>query len=311
LYISASARHQILKLTLGAAPSVNVIAGTGKMGFGGDGGDPAAAQLNNPIGLAVDSAGDLYIVDQNNARIRKLTFKDRIIRTVAGNGVRGFSGDGGDPRNAQLASPFGIALDPAGNLFIGDQGNNRVREIKFGPKPIIATVAGSGVDGFSGDGEDPLKADLSAPSGLAFDKHGNLYFSDEHNNRIRKLTFGPHTLISTVVGSGAAAFSGDGGDPIAAALSGPQGIATDASGNLYIADYENHRIRTVTFGAKPVITTIAGTGIAGFSGDGAEANAARLSLPTGVAVGPDGNLYIADYLNDRIRRVSPVPPSVR
>jgi sugar lactone lactonase YvrE/predicted Ser/Thr protein kinase len=310
IYVSATARNQILKLTIGSVPSTTVIAGTGKQGFGGDGGDPAAAQFNNPIGLAVDTNGDLYIVDQNNSRIRKLTFRHRIINTVVGSGIRGFAGDGGDPKNAQLASPFGIVFDTAGSLFIGDQGNNRVRRVRFGPNPVISTVAGSGIDGFSGDGGDPSKADLSAPSGLAFDGAGDLYFSDEHNNRIRKITFGLRPTISTVVGAGVAAFSGDNGDPGLAGLSGPQGIAIDTAGNLYIADYENHRIRKVTFGVKPVIKTVAGTGIAGFSGDGGSATAARLSLPTGVTIGADGNLYIADYLNDRIRLINtPTTPS--
>ncbi len=307
VYVSATSRHQILKVTAGSKPAVSVVAGTGKPGFSGDGGDPAEAQLNNPIGLAFDRRGDLYIVDQNNYRVRKIEFAAHTIRTVVGTGVRGFAGDGGNPKNAQIGSSFAIVFDSEGNLFIADQSNNRIRKVRIGPNPTITTVAGSGADGFAGDGGDPAKADLSAPSGLALDRAGNLYFSDEHNNRIRRVTFGPRPVISTVAGSGAAAYGGDGDNPLAAGLSGPQGIAMDASGNLYIADYENHRIRKVIFGAEPVINTVAGTGIAGFNGDGGSARSARLSLPTDVAVGPDGNLYIADYLNDRIRRV-PLSP---
>jgi trimeric autotransporter adhesin len=303
VYVAATAKDRIYRFALSSPGNLSLIAGTGEKGFSGDGGDARLARFANPIALKADSNGDLYVVDQHNFRIRKITMKDGVVRTVAGDGNKGFAGDGGPPERAQFNAAHGIAFDRQGNLFIADESNNRVRMIRFGPRPIITTVAGDGTDGFGGDGGDPLQAQLSSPAGVAFDMDGNLLVSDMHNNRIRKVTLTGKPVITTVVGSGVASSDGDGGDPRGAGLSGPNGLSTDQFGTLYIADCENHRIRKVIFGARPRITTLAGTGLAGFSGDGGPAPSAKLSLATDSAVGTDGNLYIADYLNDRVRRV--------
>ncbi|WP_321474190.1 serine/threonine-protein kinase [uncultured Paludibaculum sp.] len=303
IYFSSTGRHQIYRFRIGDPSGATLVAGTGTMAFGGDGGDPRRAHFNNPVALAVDSAGDLYITDQNNARIRKISFREGTIRTIAGSGVRGYAGDGGAPQDAQLSSPMGLAFDSTGRLFIADYGNHRVRMVRFGANPIITTVVGSGIDGFDGDGGVPESSRLSGPTSVIFDGRDNLLIGDQHNNRIRRVVFGPTPSIRTIVGSGAAAFSGDGGHPLAAAMSGPVALAMDSAGNLYVTDSENHCVRKVTFEPESKMTTIAGDGLAGFRGDGGPSSSARLSLPTGATVGADGNLYIADCLNDRIRRV--------
>ena len=303
IYFSAPNRQQVFKVAPGRNPRITLVAGNGSRGWGGDGGDPAAAQLNNPLGLAVDTAGDLYIVNQNNQRIRKVNFRKNTIETVAGSGVRGFSGDGGDPLKAEFDTPFSVSFDAAGRLYISDQYNDRIRMVQFGVHPVITTVVGSGAEGFGGDGGDALRARLWRPCGIALDSHGNLYIADQQNNRIRKVTFEATPVIETVVGTGLAAFGGDGGDPTHAQLAGPPGLAVDPSGVLYIADENNHRIRRVTFGPKTVIQTIAGNGTAGSGGLGGQATQAALSSPSGVAIGLGGKLFIADYLNDRILQV--------
>lgn len=304
IYFSSTGTDQVYRLTIGPPSSVTLVAGTGKRGFGGDGGDARLAQFDNPIALAVDANDDLFVIDQHNHRIRAVTFKDGLIHTIAGSGAPGSAGDGGPPVDATMTDPSAIAFDSEGKLYVADLASHRVRVIQFGSNPIVSTLAGTGVPGFSGDGGDPAQAQLSGPAGLVFDTEGNLYISDQHNNRVRKVTFGRKPQIATVVGAGPAAFGGDGGAPAAAELSGPNGLAVDRSGNLYIADSENHRIRKVTFGPKPEIRTFVGIGLAGFSGDGGAASAARLSLPNAMVFGTDGNLYVADYLNDRIRRVT-------
>ena len=304
IYFSDSSHCRIYLMEPGSTPRIVRLAGTGQSGFSGDGGDPLQARLNNPLQLAVASNGDVYFVDQRNQRIRKLSVQYRVIDTVAGTGIQGFGGDGGDPKLARFSNPFGLAMDSSGDIVIADSGNNRLRKVHFGTHATIQTIAGTGKDAFSGDGGDPLKAELSSPSGISFDARGNLYFCDQHNNRIRMITFGAQQLIRTVAGTGAGAYTGDGGDPRAAGLSGPAGLSFDQAGNLYIADSENHAIRMLSFGPHPVIRTVAGSGMAGSSGDGGPATSARLSLPNGVAIGSDGNLYIGDGLNDRIRRVN-------
>ena len=302
LYIAATAKNQIFKLTLGTSSTLTVVAGNGQAGFTGDEGDPLKASLDNPTGLATDANGDLFIADQHNDRIRKVTFSSHRIDTVVGNGVHGYGGDGGDPLQAALQNPVGITIDSRGNLYIADQGNNRIRAARFGANPFISTVAGNGTAGFY-ELTDPQHDELSGPTGVACDSKDSVYIADQGNNRIRKLTFGSQPALTTVAGNGTAGFGGDNGDPKAAKISSPVGIAIDSSDNLYIADTGNNLIRKVTFGTTPVITTLAGNGTSGFSGDGGSPTNAELASPAGVAAGSDGNLYIADYLNDRVRQV--------
>ena len=275
---------------------ITTMAGIGTNGFSGDGGPATAAQLSAPRGVAIDSEGNVYIADQENNRIRKIT-AGGVITTVAGNGLAGFGGDGFPATVAMLASPSGVAVDPAGNLYIADSDNNRVRKVSVAG--VITTVAGNGIPGFSGDGSTATKAQLNYPTGVAVTSSGGIYIADSLNNRIRKVTAG---LIGTVAGSGIPGFSGDGGVSTQAQLNRPSGVAVDAAGNVYIGDYGNDRIRKVS--VLGVISTTAGNGTQGFSGDGGPAAAAQLDSPSGVAVDAADNLYISDSGNNRIRKVS-------
>jgi uncharacterized protein (TIGR03437 family) len=289
-------------LLLGAAPVcgqgiITTVAGSGTAGGSGDGGPATSASLG-PWGVAVDAAGNLYIADYSNSRIRKVS-PSGIISTAAGNGTRGFSGDGGPATGASLNQPSGVAVDAAGNLYIADYYNYRVRKVSS--SGIISTVAGNGIKGFSGDGGTATSATLREPEALAVDAAGNLYIADSTNQRIRKVS--PSGIISTVAGTGTWAFSADGGPATSASLSFVEGVAVDAAGNLYIDDSDNGRIRKVS--PSGIISTVAGTGTWGFSGDGGPATSASLNDPWGVAVDAAGNLYIADARNGRIRKVSP------
>ncbi len=288
----------LLKVEGYAQPGiVTTVAGSNTGGFGGDGGPAKEAQLNAPHGVAVDAAGNIYIADQGNNRIRKVTTA-AVINTIAGNGTQGFSGDGGMATAAQLWLPAGVALDPAGNLYIVDQGNSRIRKVTT--TGVISTVAGNGTLGFSGDGGAATNAQLNRPSAVAIGSAGNIYIADYYNHRIRKVT--PFGVITTVAGNGTAGFSGDGTPATTAQLNSPAGVAVDAAGNLFIADFGNNRIRKVTIAG--LISTVAGTRVQGFSGDGDRATAAQLNSPSGVAVDSAGNIYIVDYGNYRIRKIT-------
>ena len=285
-------RNTVLRLdaTTGV---LTLVAGNGAQGFGGDNGPASSAQLYVPSGVAVDSAGNLYIADTYNRRVRKVS--DGVITTVAGNGTCCFSGDNGPATSAQLFNPDGVAVDSAGNIYIADTQNNRIRKVSNG---VIATVAGSGTPGFSGDNGPATSAQLNFPSGVVVDSTGNLYIADTFNFRIRKVSNG---VIATVAGNGTSGFSGDNGPATSATLSAPWAFAVDSAGNLYIADTDNYRIRQVSNG---VIATMAGNGTPGFSGDNGPATSAQLNFPSGVVVDSTGNLYIADTFNYRIRQVT-------
>ncbi len=290
LYIADSSNNRIRKVSSG---TITTVAGNGTQGFSGDGGPATSASLYYPDGVSVDSAGNLYIADTRNCRIRKVS--GGTITTFAGNENWGFSGDGGPAASAWLYDPHGVAVDSAGNLYIADTSNNRIRKVSGG---TITTVAGNGAYRFSGDGGAATSASLNLPYGVAVDSAGNLYIADFGNNRIRQVSGG---TITTMAGDGNASFSGDGGPATSASLKWPEGVAVDSAGNLYIADFENDRIRKVSGGT---ITTVAGNGIGRFSGDGGPATSASLLTPSAVAVDSTGNLYIADASNRRIRKVS-------
>ncbi|OFV96445.1 MAG: hypothetical protein A3H28_01925 [Acidobacteria bacterium RIFCSPLOWO2_02_FULL_61_28] len=278
---------------------ITVVAGNNIRGFSGDEGPATNASLNLDTisalaGLAVDEAGNLYIADNSNQRIRKVS-PDGVISTVAGNGRGGFSGDGGPATSASLSNPTGVALDNAGNLYVADVGNHRIR--KVAPDGIISTVAGNGTLGFSGDGGPATNASLANPTSVALDASGNLYIADRNNQLVRKVS--PDGIITTVAGNGVRGFSGDGGPATNASLSLPRGVAADEIGNLYIADGGNTRIRKVS--PDGIISTVAG-GSFGFSGDDGPAVGAAFNNPFSVVVA-FGNLYIADSNNGRIRKV--------
>ena len=339
LYFADSGNFRIRKVSGGV---ITTVAGSGTQGYDGEGGPATAAQLNAPSATAVDSAGNLYFVDSKNVinvgtfsrilrvangvmtsvltgpfgalttfalagnasgdlyiadsafhGVLKLTTSGLIIG-FAGNGTSGFSGDGGLPTNAQLSQASGIAVDAAGALYIADRDNYRIRKVSG---DVIMTVAGNGTVSFAGDGGPAVSAQLNVPAGVAVDAAGNMYFADNHNYRVRKIA---QAVITTVAGNGTFGSSGDNGPAMNAQLV-PDAVAVDSTGNLFIADSLHHRVREVSNG---VITTVAGNGTGGFSGDGGPAAAAQLNTPSGVAVDSAGNLYIADTLNYRIRKVS-------
>ena len=285
LYIADNFNNRVRKVSNGV---IGTVAGNGTYGYGGDNGPATSALLASPVGLAVDSAGNLYIADADNNRIREVS--NGIITTVVGNGAYGFSGDNGAAASASLYEPGMIAFDSAGNLYIADNGNNRIRKVSNG---IITTVAGNGGQGFSGDNGPATSAELNGPYGIAVDPAGDIYFSDNGNERIRKITNG---AIATVAGSGAEGLSGDNGPATAATLFNPTGVALDSAGQLYIADTYNDRIRRVSNGT---ITTVAGGG--NQFGDNGPATGAELDYPLGIAFYSAGNLYVSENANSRIR----------
>jgi sugar lactone lactonase YvrE len=286
----------------GATGVITTVAGDGSgiSGYSGDDGQATAAKLDHPEGVAVDSSGDLFIADMYNNAIREVNLATGVITTVAGDGFGGYSGDGGPASAAELFFPAGLAVDSGGDLFIADSGNNAVREINH-VTGDIATVAGTGTAGFSGDGGRATAAELNDPCGVAVDSNGNLFIADSGNNRVREVSGG---VITTVAGNGTAGYSGDGGQATAAELNGPCGVAVDSNGDLFIADTFNQAVREVSL-ATGVITTVAGTGNAGYSGNDGLATDAQLHFPNAVAVDAAGNLYIADEGNNVIRIVTP------
>ncbi len=297
IYISDTENDCIRMIN--TAGIITTIAGGGTSGLG-DGGQATLAILYNPFNIAFDEIGNMYIADCYHQRIRMINTAG-IITTIAGIGTYGTSGDGGPATAAKLCYPQDIALDALGNLYIADGCYNSSRIRMVNTAGIITTIAGTSIPGYSGDGGPATNAQLYEPAEIAFDMKGNLYISDSGNNRIRMVNTAG--IISTVVGTGVAGFSGDGGQATAAEIDNPYGLALDAIGNLYLADYENNRIRKVnTIG---IISTIAGNGTAGFSGDGGLAILAELNNPTAVALDSSlCNLYIADANNNRIRMVS-------
>jgi trimeric autotransporter adhesin len=224
-----------------------------------------------------------------------------VITTAAGNGGQGSSGDGGQATLARLSQPQGVAVNAVGNIFIADAYSHRIRMVTKS-SGVITTVAGTGEFGYSGDGGLATLATLNSPQGVAVDASGKIYIADMYNNRIRMVTESTG-VITTVAGTGTTGYSGDGGLAALAVLNLPMGIAVDASGKIYIADTKNNRIRMVTK-TTGVITTVAGNGTAGYSGDGGKATSAKLSYPYGIAVHASEKIYISDQKNDRVRMIT-------
>jgi uncharacterized protein (TIGR03437 family) len=349
VYITERARHRIRKVVPDG--TISTVAGNGSPGYSGDGARAANAQLDSPMGTAIDSSGYLFIADANNRRVRRVA-PDGTVTTVAGTGTCCSSGDGGLAASAQLNYPSGVAVDASGKLYIADSGDNRVRVVT--PDSRIASFAGvGGFVGFAGDDGPAAKARLCGPASVSLDSTGNVYIADACNQRVRKVSpagtintvaggrsqdgdlapfaglnspsavardratgdlyvverlnhrvrkIAPDGSVATIAGTGISGFSGDGGPAVNAQLDGPCALAVDYAGNIFVADCNTNRIRKVTGGA---ITTVAGNGTSGYSGDRGPATSASFTWASSLAVDAAGNLYIADTNNHRIRRVAP------
>jgi NHL repeat-containing protein len=301
LSIAGLAILAAVTLAVGAASAatglISTIAGTGTQGFSGNGGSAIAAQLDTPKDVVQLPNGAYLIADTYNHRVRQVSTSGQI-STVAGTGVASYNGDGIAATAAKLNEPHGVAPAPGGGFLIADSMNNRVRKVSA--SGTITTVAGKGWPGFTGDGGAATAAKLNRPMGVAPTADGGFLIADHDNFRIRKVS--ASGVITTVAGNGIESASGDGG-PATAAGFHAEDVAATADGGFLIADWDNHRVRRVSPSGQ--ISTVAGTGSSGFSGDGGPATAAQLDEPAGVTATPDGGFLVADHNNHRIRRVSP------
>jgi NHL repeat len=295
IFIADENDHRVRKVNTSGI--ITTVAGNGIGSYSGDGDEATNASLDDPYSVAVDSSGNLFIAEIGNQRIRKVS-TNGIITTVAGNGTADYSGDGGAATNASLHWPYGVTIDSIGNLFIADLDNHRIRKVDT--NGIITTVAGNGMADYSGDGGAATNASLNYPYNVAMDNDGNLFIADQYNHRIRRVD--TNGIITTVAGNGTAAYAGDGNAATNASLNYPDGVALDTTGNLFISDEDNERIRKVD--TSGLITTIAGNGSYGYSGDGVAATNSSFSSPTSVAMDANGNLFVADKYNNRIRKVT-------
>ena len=296
LYTSDYNNNRVRKV----APNgiITTIAGNGTRASAGDGGPATSAELNQPSGTAVDTAGNIYIAETGAHRIRRVDGVTGIITTVAGTGVGGYSGDGGIATAAMLNNPQNPNFDSAGNLYFADYDNNRVRKITISTG-IITTVAGNGAATTTGNGGPATAASLNGPVSVVFDVAGNLYISERNGNVVRRVAAAT-SIISTFAGNGTAGFSGDGGPATSAEFNQTYGIAFDAAGDVFISDVLNQRIRMVSI-TTGIVTTIAGNGNVGFSGDGGAATSAEFNQPIELVTNSAGQLFVADALNNRIR----------
>jgi sugar lactone lactonase YvrE len=296
--------------------AITTVAGTGTLGYSGDGGPATSAMLGKPSGIAIDNAGNIYIADADNNRIRRVEVSTGIITTIAGTGASTDSGDGGPATHAGVSRPSGIAIDSAGNVYFGS-GWAWVRKVTA-DTGAISTVAGKFGTSFSGDKGPAIDAHFWDPVPGAVDGSGDIYVADFENSRIRKMAAATR-IVDTVAGSAPCSsgplgvlvcrgeYAGDGGPATSARLNYASAVAVDIDGNLYIADTMNHRIRRVD-ASTGMIRTIAGVGVSGFSGDGGAALAAEITTPAAIAVDYAGKVYFADEGNGRIRVLTPVAP---
>ncbi len=297
LYVVDQSNNIVVKITPGG--TLTTVAGNGIQGLSGDGGPATGATLQRPYGVALDVAGNLYIADLS-ARVRRVDAATGVITTFAGGNGFTSAGDGGPATKAGLGGPVSVAVDSAGNVYIGEATGARIRRVDS--SGIIRTFAGTGNTGFSGDGGPATSADITYGyySQLAFDAAGNLYFGDGNRGHIRKIT--PSGTISTFAGNGVSAYSGNGGPALSASINQAVGIAFDAAGNMYFCDSNNGRIRKID--TAGTITLVAGTGFNDLTGDGGPATAATFSGPYGIAVDASGSLLISDLFNRRVRKIA-------
>ncbi|MDX1979734.1 MAG: hypothetical protein SFV51_05665 [Bryobacteraceae bacterium] len=277
--------------------TINTIAGTGTAGFSGDNGPATEAAFNNPVYLAIDAAGNLIVADWRNHRVRRIDALG-VVTTIAGTGAAGFSGDGGPATQATLNGAIGVCIDPAGNIYVNDDFNNRIRRIA--PNGTITTFAGNGARVHGGDGGPATSASFNIGLRCASDSTGNIYVAEQGAHRIRRIS--TSGAITTIAGTGAQGFSGDGGPATAAALNNPTALTVDRNGDIYFSDQYNHRIRRIS--TAGTITTVAGTGTPGFSGDGGPATSANLNFPGAMVTDSNGDLYFTDGPNWRVRKIN-------
>jgi DNA-binding beta-propeller fold protein YncE len=303
LYFSDTFNHRIRRIDH-AAGTITTVAGIGTAGYSGDGGPAAAAQLNEPYGVVVDRSGNLFFADRLNRRVRRIDGRTRTITTVAGDGTRAYSGDGGPGNKAGLVEPNGVALSRDGRtLYIADVAGNRIRSVDLADGQI-KTFAGTGRGRHDGDGGPADQASIWGARAVDVGPDRSVYILEREGNTLR-IVNADSGKIATIAGTGRKGYSGDGGPAASATFNGPKELAVDAIGNVWIVDTENHAIRLID-SATQRISTVAGTGVRGGDGDGGPATKGRLDRPHGVAVGSDGDCWIADTNNHRIRFLKPL-----
>ncbi len=285
---------------------ITTICGNDTPGYSGDNGLAKSAKLYAPDAVCLDRWGsNLYISDGFNHVIRKINLRSNIITTIAGNGIAGFSGDGAVATSAQLFVPEDVFADTAGNIYIADAGNNRIRKITASTG-IITTIAGSGPTGIgtggaSGDGGQATNAQLNNPSGVCLDKNGNIYIADYENNKIRRID-GVTGIIATIVGNGTTVYSNDGLMGTNVGIAGPIVVRADTAGNIFYCDQYNHSVRKIE-ALTGLVTTVAGNGIVGYTGDNGAATQAQLNQPTGIYVNENGDIFLVQYFDGVVRKV--------
>ncbi len=297
LYVAEATNHCVRRIDM-ATGVITTAAGTGAAGYAGDGGLATRATLNQPYAVQIDTNGDIYIVDRLNAVIRKVDAVTGFITTVAGTGEPGSSGDGGPGPLAQLREPNDCFLDGRGGLLIADVQDQRIRRLDV-RSGLITAFAGTGEKARTGDGRSAVAASILGARAVCTDRRGQTYICEREGNGIRRVD--AHGIMSTYAGTGERGYGGDGGPALAATWGAPKAIRCDQHDNVLVVDTENHAIRRID-AVTGVVTTIAG-GRQGGGGDGGPATAAGLDRPHGCDVNAQGNIYIADSNNHRVRAV--------
>ncbi len=298
LYFAETANHVIRRVS--PQGILTTVAGTGEQGFAGDSGPAVSARLDSPAAIALDSGGNLYLADTHNHRIRRVDATTGIITTIAGTGASGVSPNGVAATSARLDLPVALAFDGSQNLYFADARLHVIRRIAASTG-LVTTIAGNGIQGYSGDNGSALAASIDTPTGLAVDAANNLYLADTHNHRVRRVDAATG-IISTIAGTGQPGFSADGATATSARIDLPRGLTLDASGNLFLVDALNHRIRRVD-ATTGQIATVAGNGTQAYAGDFGPAISAALNTPRAIALSPANLPTFSDTANQRIRQV--------
>jgi len=299
LYFSDTFNHRIRRVDAHTGVIISW-AGCGEAGYSGDGGPAPGARFNEPYGIAIDTAGNVYVADRHNHCVRRIDSASGTVTTFAGSGSAGYSGDGGEAARAGMVEPNGLALDPEQRrLFIADVADHRVRVVDLG-SGMISTFAGTGAAEHNGDGGPATTAGAHGARAVKVAADGTVYILERQGSTLRAVD--PRTgIITTVAGTGARGYGGDGGPALAAVFDAPKELALDPAGDILIVDTENHAIRRI-YAETGIVETIAG-GRKGPEGDGGPAIAAGLGRPHGAVVGPDDAIYIGDTENHRIRKL--------